>query len=204
MAEQVDKLRNNKTKPLYTKKVRYVAIRKLIPRDDPFHVSTMENYFPFRGEGGSTGLKDSLRRVASRRKTIEIKLAATHEVHLARDTVTDSMEVLGDPSLDVAAMFNIYGSTRQLLNNRPSGSGIYMVGEGENEAAYFVLTWKQVLPVPDYKKKGSSKARRERMRYPTENFCRIEDGAKVYYLQKASPEEFKAIIEALKSVKEST
>lgn len=200
MAAQVDKLHAGKLKPLYIKKVRYIAFRKIVERPEPYKITAMETYFPFRGEGDLTG-KDALRRAATRKKTIDIKIAATHEIHLAADTVTESMNVMADPALDIAAMVNIYGSTRTLLNSRPSGSGVYIHGEGDQEAAYFVLTWKQALPMPDHKKERSSKKLRERHRFPTENFARIEDGAKVYYLQKASPEEFKAILEALKSVK---
>lgn len=188
---------------MYIKKIRYIGIKKLVERPEPYQITCMENYYPFRGEGNSTSLKDSLRRVASRKKTIKIETAATHEVHLAKETVTDSFDVTDDPKVDIAALVNIYGGTRQLLNNRPSGSGIYIHGEGDKEAAYFVLTWKQAMHVPDYKDPKNSKKRRERMRYPTENFSRIEEGCKVYYLQKASPEEFTAIMQALKSVKVS-
>ncbi len=191
---------SNKMKPLYIKKIRYVGIKKLVERPEPFEVTTMENYYPFRGEGPDKGFEHSLRRAASRKKTIKIGIAATHEVHLARDTVTDSIEVTDDPNVDIAVVVNIYGSTRKLLKNRPSGSGIYIHGEENAETAYFVLTWKQALEVPDHKIKENSKARRERYRYPTENFNRIEEGCKVYYLQKAEPEEFQAIMQALKSV----
>ncbi len=202
MAEQIDQLRaKREPKPLYIKKIRYIGIKKLIERPEPYEITCMENYFPFRGEGPQNkGITHSLRRVASRRKTIRIEVAATHEVHLAKETVTDSFDVTNDPTVDIAAIVNIYGSTRQLLNNRPAGSGIYIHGEENKEAAYFVLTWRHAMHVPDYKNPNNSKKRRERMRYPTENFSRIEEGCKVYYLQKAAPEEFTAIMQALKSV----
>lgn len=199
MTTQINKF-GNKPKPLYTKKIRYIAIRKIVERPEPLKIQTMETYSPYRGES-EPGEPRPLARYTTRKKTIEIKLAATHEVHLARDTVTDSMDTLNDPTFDIAAIVNIYGGTRTILNNRPSGSGVYICGEGAEEMAYFVLTWKQVLPIPDHKKLGNTHARRERYRYPTENLSRIEDGAKVYYLQKASPEELKIIIETIKSVK---
>jgi hypothetical protein len=193
MAGQVNQLRaKREPKPLYVKKIRYIGIKKLVERPEPYKITYMENYYPFRGE--SDRLKDSLRRVTSRRKTINIQIAATHEIHLAKATVTDSLDVTDDPKVDIAALVNIYGGTRQLLKNRPSGSSIYIHGEG---TAYFVLTWKQAMEATRTPK--NSKKQRKRMRYPTENFSRIEEGCKAYYLQKASPEEFAAIMEALKN-----
>lgn len=203
MAEQTDKLRNKTTpKPLYTKKTRYIAIKKLVERAEPFKITTMETYYPFRREDHQN--KDPISRVKRRHKTIDIKTAATHEIHLIADTVTASMEAIGDYNINIAAITNIHGDTRTLLNNRPSGSSIYIYGEGDQEAAYFVLTWKQVLPIPDYKNSANNKIHRERYRYPIENLSRIEEGCKVYYLQKATPEEFATIMKALKSIKTKT
>lgn len=204
MAEQTDKLRSKtKIKPLYIKKVQYVGITKLIERDTPNSVTVTEAYYPYRESTTSNKLHD-LRRVAHRSRTIHIEVPATHEVHLAKSTMTDSIAVVGDRNIEIAAVVNLFGSTRTLIG-RPSGSGIYIYGEGDNEAAYFVLTWKQVLPVPEYRNPKDkadmlrkNQARRERMRLPTENFCRVEDTRKVYYLQKATPAELATILDCLK------
>lgn len=207
MPEQLNKLlaRKNRIKPLTIKKIRYVGIKKIEERQDPTKIVTMEAYYPFRGEGPQNrGLTHSLARVKHRHKTIEILTPATHEIHLAKETITDSIQVIGDYEIPITAMITIYGSTRTILNNRPSGVTVFIHGEGENEAAYFKLTWKDALEDPRTEPNDGTheqgKRRRERSRYPTENFGRIEEGVKVYYVQKATPQEFTRIIEALKSV----
>lgn len=204
MAAQLNKLlaRKNKIKPLLIKKIRYVGIKKVEERPDPLTITTMEAYSPSRESG--KGLSHSLARVKHRRKSIPILTPATHEIHLAKENVTESIAVIGDYEIQVAAMFNITGTTRVLLNNRPSGVTVFIHGEGENEAAYFKLTWKDALENPMKEPNDGTfeqnKRRRERCRYPTENFGRIEDGVKVYYVQKATPQEFTQIMEAFKGV----
>lgn len=204
MAGQLNKLlsRKNQVKPLLIKAIRYVGIKKIEERPDPLYITTMEAYSPSKESG--RGLSHSLARVKHRHKSIPILTPATHEVHLAKETISESMAVIGDYHIQVAAITTITGSTRTLLNNRLSGVTVFIHGEGENETAYFKLTWKDVLENPMKEPNDGTyeqnKRRRERCRYPTENLSRIEEGVRVYYVQKATPQEFTRIMEALKGV----
>ncbi len=121
---------------------------------------------------------------------------ATHEVHLITDTMTDSLVAVGNFNTEIALVTNIYGSTRTLLKNRPSGSGVYV--HGDTDVVYFVMTWKQALAVPDWRIKENLPKVRERYRYPIDTLSRIENGKKVYYLQIADKEETATILKLLK------
>jgi hypothetical protein len=204
MAAQTNTLRSrqNKVKPLYIRRLRYLAIDKLVERENPNIVPTTEVYYPYKGEGDSTSFRDSLRRQAYRHVIINVNTPVTHEIHLADSTVKASIDLNAVFEIPIAATFSIYGSTRTLLKNRRSGIGAYLHGEGENEVLYYILAWDDVMDNPlkekDYKGHEQTVRKLERSRYPTEGFGRIENGKKVHYLQKADPEEYTAVHLALK------
>lgn len=196
-----------KDKPLYAKKFAYLGIKGVRARPNPHQVTTMEAYYPFRGEGNLTGLA-SLARVKHKRSSIAIKTAATHEVVLTRDTVSDSIETIGDPEVRIAVRFTIYGSTRTLLNNRRSGTAVFFTEHKGEDKFFFVLNWKDALddPLDEPKTEWGThewvKRRLQRSRYPVHQFCREEQGRKVYYVQEASPQELTALTQVLSSVRD--
>ncbi len=189
METQTDKLRGKQEKitPLYTKKVRYVGIHKVIERANPFTIYLKQNYWNHQ-------VNEYCRREVPK----PLDNPAHYEIHLAADTVTASIGAMNQYNLPVAVSTNIMGSTRPIIGQR-HGIGVYIFGEEGQEDVYFVLTWKDVLKPPNVDPKILADKRKvvEKKFYPQETFARTEEGRRVYYANKADPETRTLILEAL-------
>ncbi len=181
--------RKKEVTPIYTKKIRYVAVHKIVEREEPYAVYEAQSYFCHQTD-------------AFRQRMVPRKLdsPATHEIHLAGDTITASMDALAEYQRAVAVHTSLCGSVRPLLDLH-HGVGVYVYGEpGQEEDVYFILTWKNVLnnPNPDQGlTTGGSPKRVQKIKYPDGTLSRVEDRRKVYYLRKADAAQRSLVLEAL-------
>lgn len=189
---------------IYIKKIRYIAVKKLVERSDPFHIPTTQRYTPASKPQSLLGLifksrKLEVRRVIRRKVTIKLENPAPYEIHLANETVTESLINIDDPKNNIAMYFDIKGNTKQLLNNRKSSTGVYFF----EDRAYFVLRWDDVLynPMKEKEYKGASQTKRklDRNQYPMDRFGRKEKRCHVHYLTIASETEQTLIVAAIKA-----
>lgn len=162
--------RSKKVTPLQIKKVRYVAVHKILPHPTPLAVYTKQAYFePNSGE------------IRQRQVATKLNKPISHQIHLTKGTLSESFEDIGDNGTNVIILVKLYGSVQTLLNGRRSGTSAYIHEENDVTSVYFIANWKDVL-------EGAP---------PDTPLSHIEDGHRVYYLQKATDKETELILGAV-------
>ncbi len=160
--------RKQKRKPLYIKDIAYVGFTKIIERPDPLIYEMRESYF-LNGQ------------VTTRARPLKLSVPVTHEIYLAGATITDSIDNSGIYNLKIAAMFNIYGSTKELLRYR---SGITCLIDNNNRL-YAMTVFKDVIE------------KLNPLAGPRGTLSRIENGIKVYAIQEITDNRRETIMRLL-------
>jgi hypothetical protein len=122
-------------RPLYIKKCQYLAYHKLVSRDTPNNVYETQSYITAEGN------------LSTRKRALVTAIPIGYEIHLAGPSVTASINSVVEYGIKVTVGFNIYGSTRTLLDNRRSGCLVLLFDAAdtqEGEWPFFVMTWKDL------------------------------------------------------------